>query len=48
MITNVGAFVGGDAPAHMAEELKSASKLLPRAMLWNVMVNGVMGFIMLV
>lgn len=47
MITNVGAFIGGDAPAHMAEELKSASKLLPRAMLWTILVNGAMGFIML-
>lgn len=47
MITNVGAFIGGDAPAHMAEELKSASKLLPRAMFWTIMVNGALGFIML-
>lgn len=32
----------------MAEELKSASKLLPRAMLGTIIVNGLLGFIMLV
>ncbi|KAF2729568.1 GABA permease [Polyplosphaeria fusca] len=48
MITNVGAFVGGDAPVHMAEEVKSASKLLPRAMLCTILVNGAMGLIMLI
>ena len=47
MITNVGAFVGSDAPAHMAEELKDASKTLPRVMFWTIMVNGTMGFITL-
>ena len=48
MITNAGALVGGDAAAHMAEELKSASKVLPRAMIWTITVNGLLGFIMLV
>lgn len=48
MITNAGASVGGDAAAHMAEELKNASKMLPRAMIWTIVVNGALGFIMLV
>lgn len=48
MITNVGAFIGSDAPAHMAEELKDASKTLPRVMGWTILVNGAMGFIALV
>lgn len=48
MITNVGAFIGGDAPAHMAEELKNAPKTLPLAMMWTVTINGILGFIMLV
>ncbi|KIY02245.1 uncharacterized protein Z520_02383 [Fonsecaea multimorphosa CBS 102226] len=48
MITNAGALVGGDAAAHMAEELKSASKILPRAMIWTIAVNGLLGFVMLV
>lgn len=48
MITNVGAFVGGDAPAHMAEELRNASKTLPKVMVWSAVINGVLGFVMLV
>ena len=48
MITNVGALVGGDAAAHMAEELKDASKMLPRAMISAIGVNGALGFVMLV
>lgn len=48
MITNVGALVGGDTAAHMAEEVKNASKTLPRAMIWTIVVNGALGFLMLV
>jgi choline transport protein len=44
MITNVGAFVGSDAPAQMAEELKDSSRLLPQVMFGTIMVNGAMGF----
>jgi choline transport protein len=47
LITNSGALVGGDAAAHMAEEVKSASKILPRAMIWTISVNGLLGFIIL-
>ncbi|RMD41004.1 hypothetical protein DV735_g4103, partial [Chaetothyriales sp. CBS 134920] len=47
-ITNAGSLIGGDAAAHMAEELKSASKILPRAMIWTILVNGILGFVMLV
>ena len=47
MITNVGAFIGSDAPAHMAEELKDASKTLPKVMTWTVLLNGAMGLITL-
>lgn len=48
IITSAGALVGGDAAAHMAEELKNASKILPRAMIWTIIVNGALGFVMLV
>jgi choline transport protein len=48
MITNAGSLAGGDAAAHMAEELKNASRILPRAMLWTIIVNGLLGFVMLV
>lgn len=48
IVTCAGAFAGGDAAAHMAEELKNAPKTLPRAMIWTVLANGGMGFIMVV
>jgi len=33
IIINAGASVGSDAAAHIAEELKNASKMLPRAII---------------
>lgn len=36
-------FFGGDAPAHMSEELKDASRSVPRAMIGTTVINGLMG-----
>lgn len=47
LITPVTAFLGADAAVHMAEELKNASKTLPRVMVWTSIVNGSLGFVML-
>ncbi|KAL5382695.1 hypothetical protein PMIN02_009874 [Paraphaeosphaeria minitans] len=44
LLTNVGAFVGSDAPAHLAEELRDSSRLLPRVMFGRILINGAMGF----
>ncbi|KAK5049998.1 hypothetical protein LTR84_004117 [Exophiala bonariae] len=48
LITPVTAFLGADAAVHMAEELKNASKTLPRVMVWTSVVNGALGFVMLI
>lgn len=40
--------LGADAAVHMSEELRDASKTLPRSMLWTTFINGSMGFIMLI
>lgn len=40
--------LGADAAVHMSEELQDASKTLPRSMLWTTLVNGSMGFVMLI
>lgn len=40
---SVLAFFGGDAPAHMSEELKDASRTVPQAMIWTTIINGLMG-----
>lgn len=34
--------IGADAAVHMSEELKDASKTLPRSMIWSTIVNGAM------
>lgn len=48
LITPITAFLGADAAVHMAEELKDASRNLPRVMMWTSGVNGALGFIILV
>jgi choline transport protein len=40
--------LGADAAAHLSEELRDASKVLPRAMIANAIVNGSLGLVMLV
>lgn len=40
--------LGADAAVHMSEELQDASRTLPRSMLWTTVVNGSMGFVMLI
>lgn len=40
--------IGPDAAVHMAEEVRNASKTIPRIMLATMVFNGVLGFVMLV
>lgn len=42
------ALIGPDAAVHMAEEVRSASKTIPRIMIASLFFNGALGFIMLV
>jgi choline transport protein len=48
ILSPVFSFVGPDAATHMAEELQDASRSLPLAMVWTVIVNGGLGFVMIV
>ncbi|KAJ4982842.1 amino acid permease [Stagonosporopsis vannaccii] len=41
-----GCFVGVEAGAHMSEEVRNASHVIPRAMMWTWLGNGIMGWIM--
>ncbi|KAK5116834.1 hypothetical protein LTR85_009094 [Meristemomyces frigidus] len=41
-------FIGPDAGAHMSEELKDASITLPRAMVWSLVFNGILGLVTLI
>ncbi|KAI4109309.1 MAG: hypothetical protein LQ339_001809 [Xanthoria mediterranea] len=45
---NVFAFLGTDAAIHMSEEIANASTNVPRSMLVSVLLNGALGFAMLV
>ncbi|KAF2656678.1 amino acid transporter [Lophiostoma macrostomum CBS 122681] len=40
--------LGADAAVHMSEELRDASKTLPRSMIWTTLINGGSGWIMLI
>ncbi|KAL1617775.1 hypothetical protein SLS56_010839 [Neofusicoccum ribis] len=48
MITPTGSLAGFDAAAHMAEEVRDASKVVPRAMITTIILNGLMGLIMII
>jgi choline transport protein len=39
-------FVGIEAGAHMAEEVRNASYVIPRSMMWTWLGNGLFGWIM--
>ncbi|KAH7320646.1 putative GABA permease [Stachybotrys elegans] len=43
----VFSLVGADSAVHMAEEIRNASVVIPRAVLTSIGVNGVLGFAML-
>ncbi|KAF2768896.1 amino acid transporter [Teratosphaeria nubilosa] len=48
LTTPIWCFIGPDAGAHMSEEMKDASLQLPRAMMWAIIGNGVLGVVMLI
>jgi len=48
LTTSVFSFLGADSACHMAEEIHNASTIVPWAMISTVMLNGVMGFGMLI
>ncbi|KAI1646302.1 putative GABA permease [Daldinia loculata] len=43
----VFSLIGADSAVHMAEEIKNASTVVPRAILITIILNGVLGFAML-
>ncbi|KAJ5382632.1 amino acid/polyamine transporter I [Penicillium concentricum] len=44
LLTSTVSFVGWDSSTHMAEEMKNASRDLPRTMIANVAVSGILTF----
>ncbi|KAK4499391.1 hypothetical protein PRZ48_009905 [Zasmidium cellare] len=45
---NVATFVGADASVHLAEEVSNAALNIPRAIMGAMLINGSVGFIMIV
>ncbi|PGH16040.1 hypothetical protein AJ79_02020 [Helicocarpus griseus UAMH5409] len=48
ILSPVFSFIGPDSAAHMSEEIKDASVVLPRAMMGTALLNGAMGYVMLI
>ncbi|KAN0096808.1 amino acid permease [Hyaloscypha variabilis] len=48
ILTAVISLTGSDSAAHMSEETKDAGVVLPRSIMWSIVVNGTLGFVMLV
>lgn len=46
LTTPLSVIVGYDCSVHMSEEIHDASITLPRAIIWSIVVNGLMAFIM--
>jgi choline transport protein len=46
LLTPVYTLLGADSAVHMAEEIKDASIVLPRAIVTSAAINGTLGFIM--
>ena len=44
--SSVNALIGPDSAVHMSEEIRNASRVLPKAMIWTLVLNGGAGFIM--
>lgn len=42
----IGVFIGYDCSVHMSEELRDASRTMPRAIMWSCGINFLMAFLM--
>ncbi|KAF1967063.1 hypothetical protein BU23DRAFT_660972 [Bimuria novae-zelandiae CBS 107.79] len=48
MISNVFAFMGGDAAIHIAEEIQNAPRVVPKAILKSILINGLLGLALMI
>ena len=47
-LTATGSLGGADSAAHLAEEVKNASYVVPRVMMTTILLNGALGFVMII
>ena len=48
LLTSVYGLLGADSAVHMAEEIRDASVILPRATMWSIAINGAFGWVMMI
>jgi choline transport protein len=48
LLSPIYTLIGADSAVHMSEEIKDASIVLPRAIMWAASINGSLGFIMII
>lgn len=48
MLTQIWLFISFECVIHMGEETKNARRAVPQAMFWSIVVNGVLGFLMII
>lgn len=48
LLSPVYTLIGADSAVHMSEEIRNASLVLPKAIMWAAGINGTMGFIMII
>jgi choline transport protein len=48
LLSPIYTLLGADSAVHMSEEIKDASIVLPRAIMWAAGINGALGWVMLI
>ncbi|KAG8161235.1 hypothetical protein KVR01_009499 [Diaporthe batatas] len=48
LLSPIYTLIGADSAVHMSEEIRNASLVLPKAIMWAVFINGSMGFAMII
>ncbi|QDS73034.1 hypothetical protein FKW77_009325 [Venturia effusa] len=47
-VSAIYSFIGPDAGTHMSEEIRDASRIVPRSMIATAMLNGILGLVMVI
>jgi choline transport protein len=48
LLSPIYTLIGADSAVHMSEEIKDASLVLPKAIMWAASLNGTLGFVMVI
>lgn len=48
LLAPIYTLIGADSAVHMSEEIKDASIVLPKAIMWAAVINGSLGFVMVI